>query len=233
MEKYFSKEKITIGVAAYGNLEITKSCIAAIKNSIDGNFEIILIDDCSPDSGLIKEYFLSLKNEFKDIKIFYFSENLGYIQSVNCILSHATGDKIIFVSNDIIINSYFIGELINISNTTENIGYVRGVSNFVDTDLKTHNVDLKSFTNKNPNDIAKEILKKDKNNSFEEEYLCGDCFLVNRELLEKIGYFDCINFKDYLGDLDFGLRAKAFDLANLLILKKLRFCGTPHMAVRN
>ena len=93
---------------------------------------------------------------FKDIKIFYFSENLGYVQSVNCILSHATGDKIIFVSNDIIINSYFIGELINISNTSENIGYVRGVSNFVDTGLKTHNVDLKSFTNKNPNDIAKE-----------------------------------------------------------------------------
>ena len=57
---------------------------------------------------LSKDYFLSLKDIFKDIKIFYFPENLGYIQSVNCILSHSTGDKIIFVSNDIIINSYFL-----------------------------------------------------------------------------------------------------------------------------
>ena len=222
MEKYHCTEKITIGVAAYGNLEITKKCVEAVKNSKDGKNKIRLVDDCSPDNGLIKEYFLSLKNEFKDIKIFYFSENLGYIQSVNCILSHATGDKIIFVSNDIIINSYFIGELINISNISENIGYVRGVSNFVDTNLKTHNVDLKSFTNKNPNDIAKEILKKNKNNYFEEEYLCGDCFLVNRALLQKIGYFDCKNFKDYLGDLDFGIRAKAFNFK--CIVSEGAFC---------
>ena len=222
MEKYYCEEKVTIGVAAYGNLEITKKCIEAIKNSIDGNFEIILVDDFSPDNGLIKDYFLSLKKEFKDIKIFYFSENLGYIQSVNCILSHATGDKIIFVSNDIIINPYFIGELINISNIPENTGYVRGVSNFVDTTLKIHNVDLKSFTSQNPNDIAKEILKKNNNNYLEEEYLCGDCFLVNRELLEKIGYFDCINFKDYFGDLDFGIRAKAFNFK--CIVSQGAFC---------
>ena len=35
MEKHFNKEKVTIGVAAYGNLEITKRCVEAIKNSID------------------------------------------------------------------------------------------------------------------------------------------------------------------------------------------------------
>ena len=211
MEKYYCKKKVTIGVATYGNLEITKKCIEAIKNSIDGNFEIILVDDCSPDNGLIKEYFLSLKNDFKDLKIFYFSENLGYIQSVNCILSHATGEKIIFVSNDIIINSYFLDELINISNISENIGYVRGVSNFVDNALETHNVNLNDFSSKDPNDIAKEILKKNKDNYFEEEYLTGDCFLINIELLEKIGYFDCVNFKDYFGDHDFGIRTKAYN----------------------
>ena len=49
MEKYYCEEKVTIGVAAYGNLEITKKCIEAIKNSIDGNFEIILVDDFSTD----------------------------------------------------------------------------------------------------------------------------------------------------------------------------------------
>ena len=222
MEKYYCEEKVTIGVAAYGNLEITKKCIEAIKNSIDGNFEIILVDDFSPDDGLIKDYFLSLKKEFKDIKIFYFSENLGYIQSVNCILSHAAGNKIIFVSNDIIINSYFLEELIKTSNISENIGYVRGVSNYVDTALKSHNLDIKNFTSKDPSDIAKEVSKKYKNNYFEEEYLCGDCFLVNRELLEKIGYFDCINFKDYFGDLDFGIRAKAFNFK--CIVSQGAFC---------
>ena len=61
MKKYFSKEKITIGVAAYGNLMATQNCIQAIKNSLDGVYEIILIDDYSPDKGKIRDYFLSKK----------------------------------------------------------------------------------------------------------------------------------------------------------------------------
>ena len=47
---------------------------------------------------ILNDYFLNLKNEFENIKIYYFPKNLGYIQSVNCILSNATGEKIIFVS---------------------------------------------------------------------------------------------------------------------------------------
>ena len=222
MKKYFSKEKITIGVAAYGNLEITKKCLEAIINSIEGNFEIILVDDCSPDDGAIKNYFLSLKRVFKDIKVFYFPKNLGYANSVNCILSHSTGNKIIFISNDIIINSYYLEEVINISNFSNDIGYVRGVSNYVDTGLKLHNVDLKEYSNTDPVDIAKDILLKNKNNYSEEEYLCGDCFLINRKLIDEVGYFDCMKFYNYFGDIDFGTRTRAFNFKP--IVSKGAFC---------
>ena len=47
-------------------------------------------------------------------------------------------------------------------------------------------------------------------------------FLINRELLEAIGYFDTSNFKDYFGDLDFGIRAKAFDFK--CMVSKGAFC---------
>ena len=222
MKKYYSKEKITLGVAAYGNLEITKKCLEAIINSIEGNFEIILVDDCSPDDGAIKKYFVSLEKEFKDIKVFYFSKNLGYVNSVNCILSNSTGNKIIFISNDIIINPYYLQEVINISNISEDIGYVRGVSNFVDTGLKLHNVDLKEYLNTDPIEIAKDILLKNKNNYSEEEYLCGDCFLINRKLIDVVGYFDCTKFHNYFGDVDFGTRTRAFNFKSLV--SKGAFC---------
>ena len=222
MKKFHSKEKITIGVAAYGNLEITKKCFQAIINSIDGNFEIILVDDCSPDNGEIKNYFINLKNEFKNIKVFYFSKNLGYVNSVNCILSNSTGDKIIFVSNDIIINPFYLEELVNISNISDNFGYVRGVSNFCDTQLKMHNVDLTGYLNTPPTDIAKNILLKNKNNYCEEEFLCGDCFLINRKLIDRIGYFDCTRFVNLFGDVDFGIRTKAFNFKS--IVSKGAFC---------
>ena len=91
----------------------------------------------------------------------------------------------------------FFEELINISNISENIGYVRGVSNFVDNNLNTHNIDIKDKNHMHLNEISKEILSKEKNNFIEEDYLVGDCFLINRKLLIQIGYFDCNNFKDY------------------------------------
>ena len=222
MEKYFIKEKITIGVSAFGNLMATKNCIQAIKNSLDGAYEVILIDDFSPDKGKIKDYFFNQKKEFKDVKVFHFTKNLGYVQSVNCVLSNSTSEKTIFVSNDMYINPYFIEELINVSNLEENIGYVRGVSNFVDNNKSTHNIDLKDKTNMHPNEISKEIFSKEKNNFIEEDYLVGDSFLVNRKLLQKIGYFDCNNFKDYFGDVDFSLRAKALNFK--CILSKGAFC---------
>ena len=222
MKKYYSKEKITIGVAAYGNLEITKKCLDAIKSSIEGNFEIILVDDCSPDDGAIKNYFINLKKEFKDIKVFYFSKNLGYANSVNCILSNSKGNKIIFVSNDITINPYYLEEIINISNFSEDVGYVRGVSNFVDTALKLHNVDLREYSNTDPIDIAKDIFLKNKSDYSEDEYLCGDCFLINRKLIDVVGYFDCKMFYQYFGDVDFGIRARAFNFKSLV--SKGAFC---------
>ena len=222
MKKYFIKEKITIGVAAYGNLKATKNCIEAIKKSVDGNYEVILVDDCSPGNDEIKNFFLDLKKEFKNIKVFYFSKNLGYVESVNCILSNSSSNKIIFVSNDIYINPYFLEELINISNIDDSIGYVRGVSNFVDNNLATHNISFKGKTHFNPDEVAKDIFLKKKNNFMEEKYLVGDCFLVNKKLIEEIGYFDCFNFKDYFGDVDFGLRAKA--LGFKCVLSEGAFC---------
>ena len=40
--------------------------------------------------------------------------------------------------------------------------------------------------------------------------------------MQTIGYFDCNNFKDYFGDTDFGVRAKALDFK--CILSKGAFC---------
>ena len=213
---------ITIGLAAYGNLNTTKSAINAIKKSIKEDFEIILVDDHSPDNGKIKEYFLSLKNDFQQIKVFSFQENLGYTHSVNCILSNSICEKILFVSNDIFINEYFINELVNISSLIQNVGYVRGVSNFVDGYLDTHNVNFKGKSYEDSVTFAKKQYLLEKNNFYEEKYLTGDCFLINKKLIKEIGYFDYFNFKDYFGDVDFSIRAMKSNFKCLL--SKGAFC---------
>mgnify|MGYP003315902342 CR=1 FL=1 len=64
----------------------------------------------------------SIKKRVPNTKIFNFDRNLSYTNSVNCILSHATGKKVLFVSNDVFINPYYIEEVLKISNLSKKMG---------------------------------------------------------------------------------------------------------------
>jgi len=202
-------EKITIGVAAHGNVEASKICIDKIFESIKGDFELILVDDFSPDNNKTKEFFLSIKKRHTNTKVFSFNENKEYSESVNCILSHATGEKTLFISNDVFITPYFLRTIIDISKRKPNFGTIRGVSNYVDNKSELHNVDVNGEV-ENLNQIyefSKKINEYKKLSFFEEKYLTGDIFMVNNKVLKDIGYFDTF-FYGYFSDHDFGIRLR-------------------------
>ena len=209
MNKFSINEKITIGVAAYGNVEASKICLNKIFESIKDNFELILVDDCSPDKNKTKDFFLSVKNRHANTKVFSFDKNKEYTESVNCILCHATGKKILFVSNDVHITPYYLRTIMDISKKIPNFGTIRGVSNFVDNGSKLHNIDIKNEIKNidQINEFSKKIYEDKRLSFFEEKFLTGDVFLVNRKSLEDIGYFDNFFF-GYFSDHDFGIRLR-------------------------
>ena len=209
MNKFSINEKITIGVAAYGNVETSKICLNKIFESIKDNFELILVDDCSPDKNKTKDFFLSVKNRHANTKVFSFDKNKEYTESVNCILCHATGKKILFVSNDVHITPYYLRTIMDISKKIPNFGTIRGVSNFVDNGSKLHNIDIKNEIKNidQINEFSKKIYEDKRLSFFEEKFLTGDVFLVNRKSLEDIGYFDNFFF-GYFSDHDFGIRLR-------------------------
>ena len=207
MKKIKLDSDITIGISAYGNLKATKTCIKSLFSSAEGDFELILVDDCSPDNGQICELFLEASKIHKNTLVFKFDTNLEYSGSLNCILSHATGDKIFFISNDIYVTPDYLSEMISVSDKDPEIGIVRGVSNFVDNGKSSHNV-LPDKIN-NYGDIVRfsnQIKQLHADSFFYEEYLTGDAFLTNRKVIEKIGTFDPLFF-GYFADHDFGVRA--------------------------
>lgn len=209
MNKFIINEKITVGVAAYGNIEASKICLDKIFESIQGDFELILVDDCSPDKNQTKNFFLSVKNRHANTKVFSFNKNKEYSESVNCILSHASCEKILFVSNDVFISPCYLKSILAISKKSTNFGTIRGVSNFVDNGSKLHNVDTKNkIENLNQiNEFSEKIYENKKLSFFEEKFLTGDIFLVNGKALKDIGYFDNY-FYGYFSDHDFGIRLR-------------------------
>ena len=210
MSKYNTSEKLTIGVASFGNIKSTEICVNNILNSVEGNFELILVEDYSHERDKIINFYQTIKKRIPNTKVFSFDRNLSYTNSVNCILSHATGKKVLFVSNDVYINSYYIEEVLKISNLSKKIGVVRGVSNFVDNALKTHNTIIegspKTITNEDIIITAKKIFELNSGKYLEDKYLTGDIFLVNREILDNVGFYDTNTFTGYFSDHDFSSR---------------------------
>ena len=209
VDQIYLDKTITIGIPAHGNSKITKVCLDFLLKSTKGDFELILVDDCSQDNGATKELFLSIKQFHKNLKIYSFDKNKSQFGSMNCIFCTATGNKIIFLSNDIFVTSHYLGTLIKVSEIDKSFGIVRGVSNFVDNGKERYNI-RESWDNiKKMSDIfsySKKIYKKN-NKFFEEDYLTGDAFLVKKDVINKIGYIDDIFF-GFWADHDFSVRAK-------------------------
>jgi len=198
---------ITIGMSAYGNYKTTRDALTALFLSIEGDYELILVDDCSPDSTL--DLFCRAADYHENTRIYAFENNLEYSGSLNAILSHATGKFVLFISNDIFVTPAYITTLLEVAIHSEEYGIIRGCSNFVDNGKELYNVyKEKSFnTFEELFSTAAEIRERNHYELVDDDFLTGDAFLVTRKLLDSIGALDPL-FYGYFCDHDLGVRAR-------------------------
>ncbi len=201
--------EVTIATAAYGNAATTRICLEALLRSATGDFELILVDDCSPDAGAIQALFLEVADRHANTSIFSFQQNLEYSGSVNAILSHARGASVFFISNDVFVTPHYLRAMLAAAHANPRLGILRGSSNFVDNGLPSHNIALASpVTNIGELFALGAGLEKSHGHAtLPDPFLVGDAFLVTRSVIERIGTFDPW-FYGYFADPDFGLRAR-------------------------
>ena len=207
VEKIHLGDDVTIGMSAYGNYQTTSEALNALFNSAEGEFELFLVDDCSPDNTL--SLFLETKRRHPPTKVLSFDRNLEYSGSLNAIFSHARGRWVLFLSNDIFVTPSYLRELFQIARSDTTFGIVRGCSNFVDNEHETHNIVLSSpiVSYEQLAVFAEEHAARFHGQYLSDDYLTGDAFLVSRAVFDKIGTLDPMFF-GYFADHDFGIRAR-------------------------
>ncbi|MBC7802559.1 MAG: glycosyltransferase family 2 protein [Candidatus Parcubacteria bacterium] len=198
---------VSVGMAAHGNAQTTRNALQALLASAAGDYELILVDDVSPDDTL--DVFREVRNLHRNARIYSFNRNLDYCESVNAFLSHARGDTLIFLSNDIFASPAYLRILTQSAAAHPDCGILRGCSNFVDKGTPAHMVPMAAAgTRESYFEFAQEIARRHEGGSLiDERYLVGDAFLVKRAVIDRIGTFDT-RFVGYFGDVDFGLRAQ-------------------------
>lgn|SRR5574340_656385 len=139
-QKVVLDKDVTVGMSAYGNYSTTLAALRSLFHSAEGDFELILVDDNSPDN--VRSLFMQAKKEHPNTKILGFGENIEYSGSLNAILSHAQGKWALFLSNDIFVTPSYLREIFATAKMHPDFGIVRGCSNFVDNGLSSHNIEF-------------------------------------------------------------------------------------------
>lgn len=111
---------LSIVITHHQTLALLKLCLKSIKENIGSlEYEVIVSDSQSQKNArdLIKE-------EFPEVKIVYFSKNVGYAKIVNAGIKVAKGDYILILNADIIILKESVLRMLEFIKNNHNIGIV-------------------------------------------------------------------------------------------------------------
>ena len=131
---------VSIVLLGYNHLEYTKLCVESLyRYTKDVDFELITVNNGSSDGT--EDYFNSLPNQKK----LSFPENIGYDRAVNLGFREAEGKYILTLSNDIVLTSRWLDNLLACMESDDKIGMVVPVcgfsSNFQQVDLPARSLD--------------------------------------------------------------------------------------------
>ena len=118
--------KVSVVVLSWNNLDMTLNCMSSLLVTDYPNFEIVLVDQGSESeaiSSLKKNY---SKNE--KIKLIFNGENVGSAEGRNIGFRNSSEEAkyVAFFDNDTILPKEYIGQLVNVMETNDNVYGVNG-----------------------------------------------------------------------------------------------------------
>jgi len=225
MNKFKNKNpKVCLLVLNWNGLRDTEECIDSLLKINYNNSEIVIIDNGSKDGSV--DFFR--KKYDNKIKIISNSKNLGYSGGFNSGIDYSVSQKFDYtltMSNDLIVDSEFVGKLVSVAESNDNVGIVTGKSYYYGTKQKilqrTARRSSKFFLVGSHIGVDEvDIGQCDQIKEY--DYVDDVFWLLSNKALKKVGGYDAENFF-FMGeelDLIYRIRREGF-----------RVFYTPHSVV--
>lgn len=188
--------KVSFIIVNYNVTECLRNCLQSIeKYAAEISHEVIVIDNASPDSS-----WKTLIKEFPNVKFIENTANEGFSKANNKAVKTAAGEYLYFLNPDTELEGFYLNELLNFAESTENFGSL-GLrmhdedGNFL-PESKRSVPDISSSFEKffiNFKENRKKSYYRDdipENAVAEVEVLTGANLLVKKDIYLKIGGFD-------------------------------------------
>ena len=191
---------ITIIIVTYNSEKFIRKCIESIYlKTKSTDFEIIVVDNNSKDKTVEIIY-----KEFKNVRLIRNKKNIGFAAANNIAMERSSGDFIMLLNPDTILDNNAIGILMDSMIKNENIGCVGAKLLYFDGSLQFSCRRFPNFINvffgrrsifrylfpKNP--ISREFMLENMNYNYSHDvdWVMGAAMMIRREMINTVGNFD-------------------------------------------
>jgi len=195
---------VSIIIPIYGKLEYTLHCLDSIaKNLPEAAFEIIVIDDCSPDNSV------NALRQVQGIRLIQNHENQGFIRSCNIGAQTAKGQYLLFLNNDTQVTPNWLDELLHTFDQFPGTGLVGSKLVYPDGRLQEaggiiwQDGSAWNFGRFQSPDLPVY------NYAREVDYCSGASIMTPKVLFEELGGFDEYYLPAYYEDTDLAMKIRA------------------------
>jgi GT2 family glycosyltransferase len=207
------KPLVSIIVLNYNAGELLLDCITSLKKAAYKNMEILIVDNISSDGSHTK-----CKEKFPDIKLIQNKKNLGYCGGNNVGINEASGEFIVILNPDTIVEENWLEEMLNAYDEFGEGLYQPKIISLNEPGViqSTGNM-IHVFGFGFARDKGRKIMEK-KENIEKIGYASGTCLFTSKNVLEKVGLLDEFLFL-YHDDLDLGWRAAQLGINSYYVPK--------------
>jgi GT2 family glycosyltransferase len=195
--------KVSIIIPVYGQINYTLRCLQSIQlNKPIVDFEIIVMDDASPD-----DTFENL-SRISGITIVRNDINLGFIRNCNKAVQFATGQYIYFLNNDTQVTKGWLDALVNVFEQNQNVGLVG--SRLIYPDGKQQEAGGIVWSDASAWNYGRlaDPLCSEYSYLHEADYISGASIMIPLNLFKEMGGFDELYLPAYCEDTDFAFRVR-------------------------
>ena len=209
MKKY----KVDVIIPIYNSLDWLKLCVESIfKNT---NYDVLgtvyLLDDCS--SEVTVNYLKEVERKYGNlVKYIRNNKNLGFVKTCNKGLKLSTSSYVLLLNTDCLVSANAIEKMANAMNKDKKIGLLCPISSVA------ANLSYPIPLGLNFMQVNEVFEKQFSGKTFDACTVVGNCLMISRECINKVGYLDEIFGKGYTEETDYQFKAheKGF-LAKVLI----------------
>jgi GT2 family glycosyltransferase len=198
------KPKVSIVIPVHNKFELTYNCISSINDALTNvTFDIVVVDDASSDETLLSP--LMFQGGCQVVRTL---RNEGFIGACNLGASRASGEYVLFLNNDTIVNDGWLDALSETLDDDPSIGVVGSRLLFADGVLQE--VGGIIWRDASAWNWGRGQDKSHPTYSFmrDADYVSGASLMIRRALFEQLGGFDDFYAPAYYEDTDLCFRVR-------------------------